>query len=90
MKPLNLHRKTTHNLKGCKCPKGSLLQFCLGLPKEKKVKGYGILLYHPKEHKPFLFGVFEKKYETSELYKKNGLYKPYYNIIPVEITYKLK
>lgn len=57
---------------------------------KKVVKGWGILLYKKGEHSPYLFGINHRKYETTELFKNNGLYKRLYKIIPVEITYQHK
>ena len=55
-----------------------------------KNKAWAILLYPDYDSKNgYVFGISTDKDETKDLYKKNGLYKPYYKIIPCEITYSL-
>lgn len=51
-------------------------------------RGYGILLYPDYDSKNgYLFGISTDKDEVKDLYKKNGLYKPEYKIVPCTITY---
>ena len=51
-------------------------------------KGYAICLKYEKD-KPYIFSPDFLKKEVEYQYKKTGLYKPQYTIIPIQISYEI-